>query len=237
MDRYYALDFGKWIRVDPIGVVGGGDYYSFLNNNSIDNNDYLGLHWKENSRRKGHHYISKEDRKKIIISKFMEWYAEERRKIYDKDQNIKNDAWITRLEACPYRLIRKKECGLFFDQFIIPDGWEIGLFFPLYRSSKHPGGYIEIRKKSEDNNGIMHSNQCIYDKNGELLKLIPPDGYSAGTADWYSPSLWHFIMHYIHDVRPFDWAKDIKMLDKYYEVRPHIWFDENERIRINNNFL
>jgi hypothetical protein len=41
----------------------------------------------------------------------------------------------------------------------------------------HPGGVWELRSSQEING---HGQQCIYDKNGDLIK----SGFGAGSADW-----------------------------------------------------
>ena len=41
--RYYDPNFGRWISRDPIGEKGGKNVYCFVMNNSITNNDILGL--------------------------------------------------------------------------------------------------------------------------------------------------------------------------------------------------
>lgn len=50
--RYYNPQTGRWISKDPSEEFGGINLYGFLNNDSVNGSDFLGL-WKKNSEWKG----------------------------------------------------------------------------------------------------------------------------------------------------------------------------------------
>ena len=41
--RYYESELGRWINRDPVGEVGGVNVYVFIENDAMENTDYLGL--------------------------------------------------------------------------------------------------------------------------------------------------------------------------------------------------
>ena len=155
--------------------------------------------------------------------------------IFIYDGNIKDDAWINNITPCPYELkseVYKTPDDFIHTRFIIPEGWKVGIFFPLYGFKFHPGGAIELREDVKNVNGSKHGNQCIYDKCGRLLTSIG----SAGTADWYSPGLFGDKLHNKHDIIPYNLAKSLDRILDYYKVRPHIWLDKYGVKHINFDF-
>jgi RHS repeat-associated protein len=175
--RYLQSTIGRWLERDPIGILGGINFYSFIND-PIDHHDYLGLHfdkgkqWEKRKKR----VITKEELEKL----FQKWFEEEYSKIYDEHGNIRSDAWIHKLKPCPnkvkivtYRLRHmngdKTPEWRTHKRIIVPPGWNQGSFFFLYAHRYHPGGEYEIREDVQDVDGVKHGNQCIYDKCGNLL--------------------------------------------------------------------
>ncbi len=87
---------------------------------------------------------------------------------------------------------------------------------PKKANPLHPGGVYEIRSNTTASG---HSNQCIYDANGDLMTSIP----AGGTADFRAcPNPPFCAGHFHHDVRPFQLADDLDRVDDYYSVRP-VW--------------
>jgi RHS repeat-associated protein len=41
--RYYSPELGRWLSIDPIGEAGGMNLYAMVDNNPINDWDYLGL--------------------------------------------------------------------------------------------------------------------------------------------------------------------------------------------------
>src|SRR5690606_28071935 len=41
--RYYAPDAGRWLSRDPLQELGGSNFYAFVQNDSLNRFDYLGM--------------------------------------------------------------------------------------------------------------------------------------------------------------------------------------------------
>lgn len=178
----------------------------------------------------------------IKYIKWRKWLQKEKEKIYDKNGKIKKDAWILKIRPCPYRLERREvtiynafsPIPIKYFIFIVPEaGWIQSPFFPVYGPRFHPGGAIELREDLKDEKVNRNGNQCIYNSCGELLKSIP----SAGTADWFSPFFWGAEEHKKQDIIPFELAKDFGEIEEYYNVRPHVWLDEDGKLHINKDIF
>ncbi len=214
--RYYVSTLGKWTRMDPIGIAGGINVYSFLNN-PIDSYDFLGLEKFEIDIIPSHRNIIEQLLIQKLINDFEKWYINEYNKIYDEKGNILPDAWILELTPCPPK----------YDNYD-KNNWEAsGIEFALVGPLYHPGGKYELRSKNPTKNG--HGNQCVYDKCGNLILTLG----TAGTADYFTPN-GQFDKHQIYDVDPFNIINLLSLLGinvkeylkKYYKVRPHIYIDE-----------
>ncbi len=95
------------------------------------------------------------------------------------------------------------------------DDWQDVQFYPN-GVPFHPGGYYGVRSKLTPGG---HSNQCIYDENGNLLTSAS----GAGSADYRGfEGLLDRGPHYWHDVDPFFEAQRLDRIDDYYEVRPSV---------------
>ena len=177
-----------------------------------------------------------------MINNFMSWYAQEKAKLDERDENGKN--WIERLPKCPEKLIKKESIittplgeNCFYVEirtiFASPDEKEWSFSTPktfeltqiigeLYCGMRfHPNGVFELRTR-DTSKYDGHGNQCVYDSNGILIREIP----AAGTVDWSGPGIWG--SHGSSDVNPFTTAVEIdqrcggngKYVRMYYEVRP-----------------
>ena len=173
----------------------------------------------------------------------MSWYAQEKAKLDDRDENGKN--WIERLPKCPGQLKKKESVlatpigdGCFYIEvrmlFVSPDEnewlltneykFEITQIYGTFSCGVryHPKGEFELRTK-DPSKYDGHGNQCIYDSNGALMREIP----SAGSVDWASPE-GDVGLHRTADVFPFEDAVALdrvcggsgKYVKMYYEVRP-----------------
>jgi len=201
--RFYSPRIARWLTRDPIEERGGLNLYVACGNDIVNHCDFLGFYTL------GDAYDSLERRKvpktkRVGLSYiyfdfevFNEWLAMERTR----------GAWWTALPKCPSRICIKKNGS--------PENpdkrkWKNPQRMILNRIN-HPGGFFEMRSRP-----CGHSaNQCVYDKNGNLLRNQP----AAGTADYYSfPE--HWWRHSIHDLRPFEIARELGRIPDYYSVRP-----------------
>lgn len=240
--RYYDPQLGRWLSRDPSAEKGGLNIYGFVNNNPINKFDVLGL-WERfpfptpgdiAPQRAAQENAAKERQKRY--QKWRDWLKKEKKKIYDEDGNIKDDAWINGLTPCPPKLpkVYNYNPGLtpggYSQTYGTPPGWSSGIWFPFTRDKYHPGGQYEIRGGGGPAAAAGHGNQCIYDKCGNLITSRP----TAGTADWNSPGFFGSSEHMDNDVYPYDWAKEFGEEEEYYEARPHVWQDSDGNVYVND---
>ena len=104
-------------------------------------------------------------------------------------------AWWKVLPKCPCTICTHPE----HDGNPDPTKWNNRARPGWAEASLHPGAYYSMRSKTI--NG--HSNQCIYDKNGDLMTTLP----SAGSVDYRAPGA--FSGHRPHDVTPVQLANEL----------------------------
>ena len=243
--RYISNRIARWNKRDPVGVAGGNNEYSFLNN-QMNNNDFLGLDKDRNDKVRRHREISEQLLIQKLINDFEQWYLNAYNEIYDDNGNIKDDSWILKLTPCPYKIDVKHQtvkmitsAGVIYlyETYLGYDRneWNEGVFFPFTRDTYHPGGVYELRSRNPIDG---HGNQCVYDSCGNILFSKP----GAGSADYSVPELPWPTKHRENDVIPYNIIiylkkKGIKvdaMIEKYYNVRPSIYYGEDGKRRINS---
>ncbi len=93
---------------------------------------------------------------------------------------------------------------------------------PIEPVNLHDGADQCFRSKPRIGGGLLASQQCCYDEDGDLLRWDPPNGHfniGAGTPDFQFPYL-RPVGHLHEDVCPGYWAEHVgKPLD-YFKYRP-----------------
>ena len=197
-------------------------------------------------RNRQHREISEQLLIQKLINDFEQWYLNAYNEIYDDNGNIKDDSWILKLTPCPYKIDVKHQtvkmitsAGVIYlyETYLGYDRneWNEGVFFPFTRDTYHPGGVYELRSRNPIDG---HGNQCVYDSCGNILFSKP----GAGSADYSVPELPWPTKHRENDVIPYNIIiylkkKGIKvdaMIEKYYNVRPSIYYGEDGKRRINS---
>ncbi len=231
--RYYDNDLGMFVSRDPIGLSGGFNVFAYALNPTgwVDPLGLVTLDEAELSLKKAIPKIKPKDVYYMRSSirnggsfrtpkyskkqKFNEWYELE----------IRDKSWLQELNdrKCPQNM-----------NDAVGENWEdlpstTGFLSKIHKKRiniYHKGGSFEVRSVPTKHG---HSNQCIYNKNLELMTNIP----SAGTADRVAVKH-SFDGHNSNDMEPFDVAEELdkkasfpgyesfEYRKKYYEVRPII---------------
>jgi RHS repeat-associated protein len=198
--RYYDPGTGRYMTPDPLGLDGGDfNLYAYVGGDPVNWYDFYGLFSLGDAKK------SLKKRKIPPKSKGTFWDTYSDTQIFDEWLRLEraNQDWLEELTPCPPK---KDECTE--DKWLEPN--------TDVSQKYHPGGAFEVRSKTTPGN---HSNQCIYDENGNLMTEIP----AAGTADFRPcPNPPFCTDHYIHDVRPFEKSEKLKRVPDYYDVRPSL---------------
>jgi len=122
-----------------------------------------------------------------------------RQEIFDKwlEMEKGRGPWWNDLPKCPAKICIEK-VGTGRNRHTqprnpSPDGFKPPGRMGYHEGRFHPGGFWSMR--SESVNG--HSNQCVYDKEGNIIRSFP----GHGTVDWQRPSTFGGE-HLDHDVDP-----------------------------------
>ena len=186
--RDYDPTTGRYIEADPLWLVDGASVYGYVLQNPgrwVDLRGTYTLNDAERSLRRRHNSSRDYSQREV----FDEWLRLER-----------NDrSWLGKLPSCPEQLL----CEVDETEWTpIKEG-------PI---PFHPGGMSEIRSRPTPGG---HASQCIYDKNGNLIRDWPGAG-SADRAAFQGLGLEHLQ----HDVAPFWEAQRQNRVGEYYDVRP-----------------
>ncbi len=204
--RFYDPELGRWPSRDPIGEWGGRNLYAFVRNGTLGGIDVLGLFTKEDAKRSLRI-------RRFLPESLLGGYTQEQ--VFDEWLRLEqaNKGFWKALPKCPRRIcIDEKNRPENPD----PTKWANPAKMNPVTRHFHPNGVFEMRTKATG-----RGNQCIYDKDGVIMRNIP----SAGTADLYSPNGGGFTQHQEHDVKTFNLAKKLGRIRDYYSVR-EIWTEQ-----------
>jgi len=203
---FYDPGQGRWVSRDPIEERGSANLYEFIDNNSINLTDKLGLYTIQEAvaslRQKG---VTPEGLPNPLdppgtpnysdSQKFGEWLILE----------AGDTGWLGGIPDCPDEICveggKPKNCN--------NGQWgSLGAADQDY----HPGADYCMRSKQ----GASRQ-QCCYKRSGQdKLKLIP-SGDGAGTPDRVAAG---GLGHYSHDVEPYNFAKQLNRTSDYRTARP-----------------
>lgn len=198
--RYYDSNAGRFINEDPLLFVDGLNANFYVGNNPANWVDSWGTFTLNDA-------IDSLIKRGVDGDTFIGDYTYSDTQIFNEWLRLEqtNTEWLKELPGCPRKIYF---CG---DDPINPDSntWE-----DIGSSNKyHPGAEYETRSKTTPGG---HTNQCTYDRRGNVLSTIP----AAGSADLKAGGF--NTGHYFHDVDPFYMARDLERLEDYYSVRPII---------------
>ncbi len=217
--RYYESHNGRWISRDPIGENGGYNLYSFVNNDAVNQRDYLGLYTLGDAKNS----LSK----KGVEKDGFEWTGNAGHHVYTPTQVFNewlvlekaDAAWLNGIPDCPDKICvidgKPKNC----------DNGDWGeLTNDRFVKKFHPNADYCMRSRVFGES----AQQCCYElsDDGKWLKLRK-SGESAGTPDRVAAtgvlgSIWNFLAdsgHIGHDVTPFNQAKALGRINDYLNVR------------------
>lgn len=124
----------------------------------------------------------------------------------EMENDPEHKLWIKELTPCPKNIsVNDGKPGN-------PDSneWEDPHKYNVF--SQHGDAVYEMRSKVTPGG---HSNQCSYDKNGNIIEGYP----GGGTADNYAGK---GLGHYEHDLKPYWLSKKLNRQGDYYLVRPEV---------------
>jgi RHS repeat-associated protein len=177
--RFYEPATGRWVNRDPAQEdVGGSNLYGFVDNGPVDLVDFLGLYslWDVRKELLAHCTRIHRGPQGLICLSMMP----SRQEIFDKWYSLEKllGQWWTSLPKCPRKLCVSANSCKNPDERKWKDPGPINK--PLVERF-HPGAVYEMR-------GLPfggHSNQCTYDKDGNVITEPP----AMGTVDYVAPGL------------------------------------------------
>ena len=214
--RHYEPMIGRWISMDPVdqGERAYGSY-CFCVNSMITSYDNYGLYTLGDASGSlsqrgviplGKKIMNISITPGVAVPVEVPYYTQEQ--IFSEwlrmEQSLGN--WWQSLPRCPRCICVVGGVPINPDSSIWKSPEPIGA-----NARNHPGGVYEMRSKE-----FGHSaNQCIYDQDGKVMLDLP----TAGTVDYYAfPD--NPIRHFLHDLEPFWYARDLGRIGDYYKVRP-----------------
>ena len=196
--RSYDPSTGRFVSSDPVGLGGGLNLYAYAGADPVNYMDPLGLFSLDDARK------SLKDRNIEPANKGLLWDSYSDTQVFDEWLRLErgDTKWLEELPPCPGSL----------NICLSSDTWNKRTKANKY----HKPGVYEIRSKTTAGG---HSNQCVYDRKGNLIASPP----AAGSADYRAcPNPPFCIGHYDNDVKPYELAKDLDRINDYYDVRPVI---------------
>jgi RHS repeat-associated protein len=263
--RSYQEETGRWHSRDPLGYADGANLYCYVYNNPVNLSDPSGNYTIPDARQHlcqgicQYHQGTYDTPFGVITLDYQQcvdtcvhWAATTdagRQSVFDHwvERERERENWWEKLQIpkCPARIcVTRVEDANGNLVATISKTDEPGFDPPrrvgYHEGRYHPGAVFSMRSKPVSG----HSNQCIYDAAGKLMREPP----SHGTIDSVAPGITDAIVgigHVAHDVHPVEvaarldgcwvsgmvWGR-IKAncvgpnMQQYYEVRPHWAQDE-----------
>ncbi len=192
--RYYNPETGRWPSRDPIEEKGGANVYSFVNNQSTNSFDMLGLYTiadATNSLTRPPGYTMRPPARQVTMQEiFDEWYRLEKTR----------GKWWTSLPQCPRRICITGK-SVTNPYALDPSKWQKpGPIRVPHVERFHPGAIYEMRSVNVGG----HSNQCTYDEQGIVITAPP----AMGTVDYVAPDAGVFG-HWDNDVATIIFAANL----------------------------